>query len=58
MNKKIEDIKEKYNKSNKYVLYLDYYDIRLLFEYIKDLEDENNFLKYMIKDTDLYKSIK
>lgn len=58
MNKKIEDIKEKYNKSNKYVLYLDYYDIRLLFEYIKDLEDENNFLRYMIKGTDLYKSIK
>lgn len=37
---KLKDIKERYNKSNKFVLYLDYYDIGLLFKYIEDLENE------------------
>lgn len=31
----IPNICEKYNKSNKYVLYLDYYDIGILFKYIE-----------------------
>lgn len=46
---KIETLKEKYNKSNKYDLYLDYEDIGILFKYIdkqqkeiKELKDEIN----------------
>ena len=36
---KIKEIKDKFSKSNKYMLYLDYNDIKLLFKYIENLEN-------------------
>lgn len=36
---KIVRVKYKFNKSNKYMLYLDYDDIKLLFNYIEYLEN-------------------
>lgn len=36
---KIKEIKDKFSKSNKYMLYLDYDDIKILFNYIYELEN-------------------
>ena len=38
-NEKLKDIKDKFSKSNKYMLYLDYDDIKILFNYIYELEN-------------------
>ena len=38
-NKKLKEIKDKFRKSNKYMLYLDYDDIKILFNYINELEN-------------------
>lgn len=38
-NEKLKEIKDKFSKSNKYMLYLDYDDIKILFNYIDELEN-------------------
>lgn len=47
-NQRINDLKDKYNKSNKYALYLDYEDIGILFKYIdnqqKEIEEKTTIL--------------
>lgn len=46
----IQDIKEKYDKSNKYALYLDYNDIGILFKYIEKQQNEIQELKDEINE--------
>ena len=53
MNKRIKDIKEKYNKSNKYVLYVNYDDIGLLFNYIDYLENRGDEMGHDLDDDEL-----
>lgn len=47
---KIERLKEKYNKSNKYALYLEYEDIGILFDYIEKQQNEIQELKDEINE--------
>ena len=50
MDELINNIKEKYNKSNKYMLCLTYDDIGLLFKYIEKQHNEIQELKDEINE--------
>lgn len=51
-NEKLKDIKDKFSKSNKYMLYLDYDDIKILFNYIDELESKIDFSGNHIPEID------